>query len=383
MASKATAQIDEQTAVEVDFTAMEKRIIEHVDNTVKPMMEKYLKEAKEVKESKGKGIVEGWNEDQYQKGKAVVVEEFKKGENLDPHKIKEQWTICVPKYAIYELAGHLRDFVFVTDAVKGRPGETVNIPFVNDVEFEHAATPHTSAWSGKADLINVLTTTLHESGTYYDAYYGDIEKIDSNMLEELNRVFAHAAIRAEDDDLIALINTATQGEFRSEGGGTDSLNPYFVGTSASALSLNMVAEALGAFMRRGKEIHPGELILYTNAKHYMALIKLILQSTQINYARPDYIQKGLIEDFLGVKIVIGGKQAMNHGLCARCGTTSLECMYLMRPKRALALAPKRDILIETDKRISERQLRIAASHTYGVAKIDMTEVVPIYSLSGT
>jgi hypothetical protein len=45
----------------------------------------------------------------------------------------------------------------------------------------------------------------------------------------------------------------------------------------------------------------------------------------------------------------------------------------------MALAPKRNLLIETDKLVATRNLRIAASHTYGVAMIDLTEAVPIVS----
>lgn len=84
----------------------------------------------------------------------------------------------------------------------------------------------------------------------------------------------------------------------------------------------------------------------------------------------------MIEDFLGVKIVITHDNCDFHSYQTG-GATSYSAAYLMRPKRALALAPKRDILIETDKLIATRQLRIAASHTFGVVGIDYTEIVPI------
>jgi hypothetical protein len=51
----------------------------------------------------------------------------------------------------------------------------------------------------------------------------------------------------------------------------------------------------------------------------------------------------------------------------------------MRPKRALALAPKRELLIETDRLIKERVLKIVGSHTFGVVEIDATEIVPIFT----
>jgi hypothetical protein len=365
--------------IEVDFGDMEKRLLEKMDASTKEKMEAYFKEAKELREktSSGKGIVEAFSPDQ----KKILIEEFKKGGNCDTNKIKEQWTICVPKYAVNELAGHLRDYVWVTDAVKGKPGEVVNIPIVKDLDFAHVS-PKTGTFTATTGLINVLTTTLHEAGAYYDAYYGDIEKIDSNMLDELNRVFAHAAVRSEDLDLIALLNTGTTGQFLSYGGGSDSLGVanLQVGTNASNFTINMVVDALACLMQRGKEVHPGECIMVMRPKHYQFLLKAILASTPIGAARSDVITQGMVESFLGVKIVISHYATYFHS-DAVPAVSSYQTVYLLRPKRALALAPKRDILIETDKLVENRQLRIAASHTYGVCAIDYTEIVPIINAS--
>lgn len=224
----------------------------------------------------------------------------------------------------------------------------------------------------------MLTTTLHESGAYYDAYYGDIEKIDANLLDELNRVFAHAAIRAEDVDLIALINTAVTGAFTSEGGGTETA-PLYVGTNASLMNVNLVVDGLVALMRRGKEVRPGECILIMRPRAYGDLVKSIFRNTGIVYNKPEAV-RGLVEDFLGIKIVITHYPTYWHPENQNI-VSSYQWAYLLRPKRALALAPKRDILIETDKLIATRQLRIAASHTYGVVAIDLSEVMCLNNAS--
>ncbi len=368
---KSEAQTGE-TVIEIDTEAMEKRLGEKISVQMKEYLEEAKKNAAEQHETKGKGIMEAFTDEEKTKH-AKVVEEFQKGEMANPTKIKEQWTICIPKYSIAELAGHLRDFVWVTDVVKGKPGETVNIPYVRDLDFAHV-TVKTGTFTATTGLINVLTTTLHESGAYYDAYYGDIEKIDSNMLDELNRVFAHAAVRAEDLDLVALLNTATTGNFGSFGGGTDSYTP-FVGTLSSDLSLNLIVDAIAVLMRRGREVRPGECILIVRPKHWARLMKIIAGNTPLGEARADVFTRGIIEDFLGVKVVVTHYPTYWHA--EQLGVSSYEHCYLLRPKRALALAPKRDILIETDKLIENRQLRIAASHTYGVAALDYTEVVPI------
>jgi len=368
---KSQAEVGEQI-VEIDTEAMENRLKQHIDSKI-AAYHKEVKEWKSAKEPGGKGVVEAFMPTE---NKAAVIEEFKKGEACDPVKIKEQWTIAVPKYARYELAGHLRDYVWVTDVVKGRPGETVNIPYVKDVEFEHVV-PMTGTFTAKTALVNVLTTTLKEAGAYYDAYYGDIEKIDANMLDELNRVFAHAAIRAEDKDLLILLDTASTGQFASMNGTTNLVagaSPDCGTVTATYFHASFIADAIGQLLLRGKEVHPGECVLYMTARNYRDLIKEIMGSQALSYARSDAVQKGVIEDFLGVKIIVGGKKT--HHLKT---TSTYEISLLFRPKRALALAPKRDILIETDKLIATRQLRIAASHTFGVAAIDLTECVRIWS----
>jgi len=375
---KAEFEANGQT-VEVDFSSMEQRILNKLTGENKQLMEQYFKELKEQRDTKGgKGVVEAYMPND---NKTRLIEEFHKGANCNPQIIKEQWTVAVPKFASKELAAHLRDYVWVTDVVKGQKGETVNIPVVHDVEFQHVTVK--GAFAGVASLINVYTTTLHEAGTYYDAYYGDIEKIDSNMLDEINRVFAHAAVRAEDWDLIALLNSqCTTGSVNSRGGETITapVAPFFAGTTCDTMDVDLVADALTILMKRGKDIHPGECVLIMNATLYGVLLKAIIASTPGMTARPDIYDQGLIESILGVKILVAGRSTTSHAFSVGTGT-SYCAAYLLRPKRALALAPKRDILIETDKLIKDRQLRIAASHTFGVKDLDMSEVCPIISCS--
>ncbi len=156
------------------------------------------------------------------------------------------------------------------------------------------------------------------------------------------------------------------------------LSPMVVGTLCDSLDADLIIDALAALMTRGKEVHPGECLLVMTPNHWAGLVGNIVSSTPLTTARPDIAQKGMVEDFLGVKLVITHDSLDFHAY-QQGGATSYSAAYLMRPKRALALAPKRDILIETDKLIATRQLRIAASHTFGVAAIDFSEVVPILS----
>jgi hypothetical protein len=123
-----------------------------------------------------------------------------------------------------------------------------------------------------------------------------------------------------------------------------------------------------------------ECILIIGPTNYGALLSELTRNTAtaVAYARADILQRGLLEDYLGVKIVPVGYTPY-EGSSAPCAggvtPTTVGCVYLLRPKRALALAPKRDILIETDKLIETRQLKIVASLTYGVLALDESEIV--------
>ncbi len=356
--------------VEVDFSEMEKRLGDKIDKK----MEELKSTVTESVKPKDKGIVEAFAPEK----KSIILEELRKGAQADITKLKEQWTIALPYFASKELAGHLRDYVFVTDVVKGKAGETVNIPYVKDIDFA-AVTPKTGTFTATTGLIGVRTTTLQEAGAYYDAYYGDIEKIDSNMLDELNRVFAHAAIRAEDYRLCELISSCTTALMASPGGNTrvaggeDNTNNVLLGdTSAvgSSFQVRWIADGLAKLMKRGKDVRPGECILIMGPKNYAELLKQLVESQVVAFAKSSIITSGMVEDYLGVRVVIVHKPPRH-----KFATSSYEQCALIRPKRALGLAPKRDILIETDKLIENRQLRIAGSHTYGSIRLDGSEIV--------
>jgi len=359
----------EGTVVEVDFSGMEERITANL----KKNQESFIKNIKEAAtQPQGKGIVEAISKDD----RTRVIEYF---ENIhSPHgNIHEQWTIVVPVATQYEIAGHLRDYVFVTDVIKGKQGDTVNIPYVKDLEFEDVAPA--AGFAGTTDLISTTTTTLNEAGTYSDIDYGDIEKIDANLLDELNRVFAAAAVRSEDRDLMKLLDAGTTSQFGGADGYCD-VGDLTVALVDTHFKAEWIADAIGEMLKKGKSVSPGDCILWMTPVAYQSLLKEMVSSQVFAYARGDIVSKGMIEELLGVKIVVGGYETRNDSAIGVSNAgTSYEVCYLMRPKRALALAPKRDILIETDRIIKTRKLTITGSHTYGVAVLDMTEAVRIWT----
>jgi hypothetical protein len=79
--------------VELDFSDLEQRILKNLTEDNRKVMEKYFSQRDKQQEKGGKGVVESYFPPE---AKQAVIEEFQKGENCDPKKLKEQWTICIP-----------------------------------------------------------------------------------------------------------------------------------------------------------------------------------------------------------------------------------------------------------------------------------------------
>jgi len=359
---KAKTEVDGQV-IELDFS--------DVENRLETKMKKYMEELKEhvtqeKKEPRGKGVVESWRAS----NSAKLVEQL---QNVEKGDITEQWSIVIPSLTAYEPAAHLRDYVFVTEAIKGKVGDIVEIPYVKDFDFSKVTVG--SAFAGGLSLIATDTTVLHECGQYFDVPYEDIEKIDQNLLDELNRTFAHAAVRAEDYELLEQISSRAGSSFAGQAGLTDTL---IIAGSTGPFKAQYIPEAIGLLIKAGKEVHPGDLVCVMGATAYADLLEELAgtSATAVAYARGDIITKGMVEDWLGVRILVAGSPGYNASPVYASGT-SYEVAFLMRAKRCLALAPKRDILIETDRIIKTRKLTITGSHTFGTCCLDPTEAVRI------
>lgn len=283
-------------------------------------------------------------------------------------KLTEQWNVVIPNYTAYEVAAHLRDYVYVSDVLKNEEGDVLNIPYVKDFDFEALSSVGAAITTQTTGLVSSLTTTLYEGAAWSDIDYYLIERIDQNLLEELNSNFAKAAIRWEDAKIMALVVAGTSTNFAG--------NVTRLTASAYFYASNIPA-ALQLLLNTGKEVKPNECVLYLTSYAYGALLAELAASQIIAYATPSIINTGIIEKYLGVNIVVGGYRPSQQRTNAATGTVDL--CFLMRGKRAVAIAPKREILIETDKQISTRKLRITGSHTAGIKILDFKEIVRIWT----
>ena len=92
------------------------------------------------------------------------------------------------------------------------------------------------------------------------------------------------------------------------------------------------------------------------------------------FARPDVVQKGRLTEFMGVDIVVVPKANMPT---KTVDSTDYKCAYLIMKNRAVVFAPKRELLVETERLTKERKVQLTATHTFGCVVIDSNAAVEI------
>lgn len=363
------AQTQEETPITVDFSGLSPALVEAFKEQTKLIVES-LKPS----EPQGNGYV-------MPTADANKLLESLKHVQDNNWKLEEQWTVVIPNYRQKENKANLRDYVYVSEIMKSEPGDVLNIPYVTDnVDFEQlgaVGNAFAATWA-EASIMSSLTTTLYEAGGYADLSYYLIERFNQNLLEEINTVLANAAVRSEDKKIMQLVealtstNFAGNVEYNTEASSTGTLI-----SAAKYFYAANIPKALNKLLNTGKRAMPNECVLYLTPAAYGALLEEVAASQVFAFAAPGLINQGVVEKLIGVSIVVGGYRTSQQRTNAATGTVDL--CFMMRGKRAVALAPKRELLIETQKQIATRKLRISASHTFGVKVLDAKEIVRIWT----
>jgi hypothetical protein len=270
--------------------------------------------------------------------------------------VKEQWSPVCVDVTTKELTGHLRDICILSQVIKGEAGDTVNIPYVKDLDFEILSSVGAAFTSETTGLVGSVATTLKEAGFYTTISYADIEKLDANLLAKLEEKARVAALRAEDrvvlDALLADANV-----------------PELDKTASTAFDADFVAEAIQTMRGQQKEVNPGGVALVLSPKFYQQLCIDVMGSMALAFMKPDLAKTGRLTEFLEAEIRIAGYLPVHAG--------SNVSAYLIKKESAVAFAPKRDLLIETEKKTELRALQMTGSHTFGRVVVDPKSAVEI------
>lgn len=320
----------------------------------KMSVEEVLVESQRKEEPAGKGLVP-----EPAVAEAVIDADAKRRrtivERLTAGSIREQWEapMSIPTAPTAGLAAVVNRSEAVLD---GKPGDTVNIPYVKD--FDSDVITVGGSLTEKTSLYATATTTLKEAGAYTQIPYADVEKLTEGILAKIEANAAKSVLRAVDKHILdTLIADANVPELDHS-------------TATVYFDADYIPEAMGKMMAAGKDVQPGDAVLVLNAYQYDALLRDIAASQSLTFARPDVVQDGVVTKFMGVQIVVSNylpeHDATNHKYSA----------YLIH-RDAIVYAPKRELLIETERDTVNRKIKMTWTHTFGVAVVDKNSIVEI------
>lgn len=330
--------MSENVVVQVDIESVLKRIDEKFEALKRELTLKA--------EVGGKGEVIAPREDHRKR----IVEALKYGKN-----IREQWE--TPINLLSAPTAAIATFVQRSKEISGRMGDVVYIPYVKDFDMD-IISPVGGSLTEKTDLYGVVQTTLKEVAAYTTIPYFDLEKLSEDLLAELEARFSKSALRAVDKVILdTLIADANIPELNKS-------------TAAVNFDADWIAEALGVIAQQGKSIEPQDFLLVISPAMYIDLYKDIASSQALVYARPDIVKDGLVAEFMGVRILVSSylpkHDAVNHKRSA----------YMIH-KNAIVFAPKRELLIETERDTVNRKVKLTGSYTFGIAVVDNKAVCEI------
>ena len=338
---KAEEPKEETVKVEVDLSS----VMEAVEN-----IKKEIEELKAKPEPKA--IIENKADEEAERRRKVL-------EALKSGSLKEQWEapIALPS----KPTAGIVSFIQRSNEIEGRMGDTVTIPYVKDFDMD-VLTSVGASLTEKSGLYGTVQTTLKEAAATTSIPYADIDKLSDRLLAELEARFSKAALRAIDKYILdTLIADASIPELDKSG-------------ESVKFDADWIAEALGKVAEKGKDLSPSDFVLVISPQMYVDLYKDIASSQALVYARPDVVRDGLVAEFMGVKIVVSSylpeHDDTNHYLSA----------YLIH-RNAIVFAPKRTLLVETERDTQARKVKLTGSYTFGIAVVDKEAICEIKTIA--
>ena len=269
-------------------------------------------------------------------------------EALKGGSLREQWE--VPISLPDKPTASIATFIQRSGEIRGQRGDSVTIPFVRSFDMD-ILTNVGDTLTPKTGLYGTVQTTLKEAAATTNIPYADVEKLSEELLEELEARFNKAALRAIDRTILDTL--ILDGDVPELDKSTASVN----------FDADWIPEALAEVVAQGKDLTPQDFILVLSPKMYRDLYKDIASSQALVYARPDVVREGLVAEFMGVRILISSylpeHDTANHKLSS----------YLIH-RNSLVFAPKRELLVETERDTAGRKIKLTGSYTFGIAVID-------------
>ena len=263
------------------------------------------------------------------------------------------------------LVASLRDYVKVYPQVRGKPGDTFKIPRITTPEF--GSLTEGTAPSEASYTVDSINVTLSEYGAMIKVTYSVLEDITGDIVRTIEDGFIEAARLKEDEQILSALDSASPAATLYGGDATSESGV----DAADVFSPDLIAKALKEIMEEGYGTRPGSCVLVVHPKQYQALLTNSQFTNAATLGSPEVVRTGQITSYMGVDILVSSKVPTGSGN----GVTTYHA-FLFR-KDAVALVPKRDLLVETEKDTGARVLQLTASHRFGCAVTFPKAVVKI------
>ena len=273
------------------------------------------------------------------------------------------------------VVANLRDFVKVYPQIRGKPGDKVKIPTITTPEFVELT--EGTAPSEAAYTVEAKEVTLAEYGNLISISYSVLEDISGDIVAAIEDGFVEAARLKEDEVILAKLNVIADDNLAAHLWGGDATGTADI-DAADVMAPDLIGKAIKEIMEEGYGVSPGSLLLVLHPKQYQDLILNTQFTNAAAWGSRDVITTGRLTNYMGVDIVVSSKVPVTAKDSVTTGEPAVDVYhaFLFR-KDAVALVPKRDLQIETQKDISARLLKLMASHRFGAEVLFPKAVVKI------
>ncbi len=273
------------------------------------------------------------------------------------------------------LIANIGDYVKVYPQIEGKPGDRVKIPKLTSIEF--AELTEATAPSEATIPIDAVEVTLKEYGALAKISYAVLEDVNADVVASLEESFEEAAKLAEDAYILSKLDAIADENLAAHIWGGDATGTADI-DAADVFTPDLVAKAIGAIMAKGYAVKPGDLLLVLHPKQYEDLLRNEQFTNAARLGSPDVVKTGQISSYMGVDIVVSTKVPITAKDSVATGEPAVDVYHaFVLKKDAVALVPKRTLLIETERKTAERVLQLMATHRFGAEALFPDAVVKI------
>lgn len=273
--------------------------------------------------------------------------------------IPEEWWPDLIRLPL-TLTPSLRDYFKEYPQLKGKPGDTLHIPRITTPAFGSLTAG--TAPADQTHTIDKIDITLSEYGGGQTINYDVLEDMVGDVVSKINDGYVEAALQSEDSYILDALDAAL-----TAGTITNVVYGGSAASEAALVSTDTFTEDLISKAQQEVEIdkfrmNPGDWFVVMGIKQYGDLSRRD-QFKQANvFGTRQLIETGKLPGWIGGELLKSSE--INTGTGAGSPAATTYHAYACR-KDAFGFAPKRELMVETDRAIKKRQLDLMASHRFG------------------